>query len=439
MPRNTFHESGGGQSVARAALRHGEAHDAIDRSHSRSTLEVLSDDAVRQEDQRAERSTLIEALCESKVIARPEPVHAAVLLRTDRRGCGRLVELNDGSTRLGRSFEVEARFEDDSVSRSHAEISVDRGHYFITDLGSANGTFVNGQRVQSAALRDGCVIQLGSRVSFRFSLLEEDERQALGRLYELGHYDPLTRVHNRRFLGQHLSAELAFAERHRTSISVVLFDIDHFKRINDEHGHQVGDQVLERVASLAAQEIRTEDVIARYGGEEFMVVLRQTPVDGAAALAERIRRAVSGSRIETESASVEVTLSAGCASLACPGVSDVTELIRLADQRLYRAKGDGRDRVVSGEARLRSVPPVAPVAQPAVGTGSEEPDGPPSRVHRVDRAARAFEALDEELKLVVGLHYQECCSFAEIAAVLDVSEQWVSDRFRVAMEQLNAA
>ena len=152
-------------------------------------------------------------------------------------------------------------------------------------------------------------------------------------------------------------------------------------------------------------------------------------------MAERIRRAVSDRPIEADGAAVVVTLSAGCASLACAGACGVTELIRLADQRLYRAKGGGRDRVVSSEPRLRSIPPVAPEDPPPAEAAEE----PASRVVRVDRAARAFEALDEELQLVVGLHYQERCSFAEIAAVLDTSEHWVRDRFRVAMEQLNAA
>jgi hypothetical protein len=95
---------------------------------------VLSEDAARQEGQRADRSTLIEGLSERPVATHPPPTQAAVLLRTDRRGCGRLIELREGPLRLGRSFEVEARLEEDSVSRQHAEISVDRGHYFISDL-----------------------------------------------------------------------------------------------------------------------------------------------------------------------------------------------------------------------------------------------------------------------------------------------------------------
>jgi diguanylate cyclase (GGDEF)-like protein len=185
--------------------------------------------------------------------------------------------------------------------------------------------------------------------------MEEDEQRALSYLHDLGHYDPLTRVYNRRYLTQHLASELAFAERHETSLSIILLDIDHFKAVNDDHGHQAGDRVLETVAALAAAQIRTEDVIARYGGEEFMIVLRGTPVVGAEVLAERVRRQVSQTAIEIAGGpALHVTLCAGCASLECTGGIHIDELIRLADQRLYRAKGAGRNRVVGSARALPS-------------------------------------------------------------------------------------
>jgi len=383
-------------------------------------------------------------------------------LRTDRRGCGQLIALPPAGARLGRSWDAEARVDDDGVSRLHAQVTFDAGHFWITDLSSRNGTFVNGERVARAALKDGSLVRLGARVSFRFSLVEEDEQQALSYLQELGHYDPLTHVYNRRHLEQHLAAELAFAERHATSISLILLDIDRFKAVNDEHGHPAGDQVLERVAAIMGDQIRVEDMLARYGGEEFVIVLRETPIGGAEALAERIRRAVAEAQIEVSGArALRVTLSAGCASLACTGNANVDELVQLADRRLYLAKQEGRNRVVGAAPRLRTIPapaapaPAAPapalpsqttssqvvasqvVASPAASSqsGAEsdvapaEPH-PTSQVNQLDRLARAFEALPRELKLVVGLHHQENCSFAEIAAILDSTEANVAELYR---------
>ncbi|MEO8183389.1 MAG: diguanylate cyclase [Deltaproteobacteria bacterium] len=385
----------------------------------------------------AERDTLIEGLSgppASDPSLGPGAAHGrvprrGVLLRTDRRGCGQLIALPAERLRLGRSWEAEGHIDDDSISRLHAEISVQEGAFFITDLASKNGTFVDDQRVFSAELHDGSQVRLGARVTFRFSVMEEDEQRALSSLQELSHCDPLTRVYNRRHLEQHLAAELAFAQRHSSAISLILVDLDCFKLVNDQHGHPAGDLVLERVAELMSAQIRVEDMLARYGGEEFIIVLRQTSIGGAEVLAERIRRAVAEASIDIGGGQeLTVTLSAGCASLECSSGSDPAELVQIADRRLYLAKQQGRNRVIGAAARLRSIPP------PPAQTGSEFE--PPSQVHQVERMARAFDALSEQLQLVVGLRYQEDCSFAEIAAVLGITEQHVQQLYEQARVQL---
>jgi two-component system cell cycle response regulator len=354
-----------------------------------------------------------------------------VLLRTDRRGCGQLIALTSEKLRLGRSWEAEGHIEDDSVSRLHAEISVDQGAFFITDLASANGTFVDGERIASAPLQDGSVLRLGTRVSFRFSLMDEDEQRALSSLQDLGHCDPLTRLYNRRHLEQHLAAEFAFAERHSSSISLILLDLDRFKQVNDQHGHPAGDLVLERVAERMTSKIRTEDMLARYGGEEFIIVLRETPIVGAEVLAERIRGAVAETPIEiAPGVSISVTLSAGCASLACSAEAGLEQMLELADRRLYLAKQQGRNRVIGALSRLRSIPVPAPELD------SENDDEPPSQVRQLEQVVQAFDQLPEELKLVVGLRYQEDCSFAEIAAILDSTEQRVQELYEQARLRL---
>jgi two-component system, cell cycle response regulator len=425
MPRDVSHPAGGVNAVVEHERKR------PDEPNTRSSAAAVARSLSRSE-RHADRDTLIEGLARASERA-GELRSSGVLLRTDRRGCGQLIALTE-RLRLGRAWEADARLEDDSVSRLHAEISSEQGAFLITDLGSANGTFVDGQRVTSAELKDGSVVQLGSRVTFRFSVVQEDEQRALSSLQNLGHHDPLTGVYNRRHLEQHLAAELAFAERHDSSISVILLDLDHFKQINDGHGHLSGDLVLERVAQLVTSQIRTEDMLARYGGEEFIIVLRETPIAGAEVLAERIRRVVAAAKIAVATGhELAVTLSAGCASLACTSGAEVEQLVQTADRRLYMAKQQGRNRVVGATPRLRSIPPAA-VAEPEQPAPIESE--PPSQVHRVERLARAFEALPQELQLVVGLRCQEDCTFAEIAEILGCSERQVSELYQQAQALL---
>jgi len=430
MPRDASHPMGGANAVIERTRSKGE--EPMARSSNSAAARSLA-----RSERRAERDTLIDGLSGPPASdaslrpggARRRAPQQGVLLRTDRRGCGQLIALASEKLRLGRSWEAEGHIDDDSISRLHAEISVKEAGFFITDLGSRNGTFVDDERVASAELRDGSLVRLGARVTFRFSVMEEDEQRALSSLQDLGHCDPLTRVYNRRHLEQHLAAELAFAERHTSAISLILLDLDRFKRVNDEHGHPAGDLVLVRVAELISAQIRVEDMLARYGGEEFIIVLRETPIAGAEVLAERIRRAVAEAPIEIGSGqTLAVTLSAGCSSLACCAGSDPGELVQIADRRLYLAKQQGRNRVIGATPRLRSIPP--PPVQPSAESE------PPSQVHQVERMARAFDALSEELKLVVGLRYQEDCSFAEIAAVLDTTEEHVQELYERARAQL---
>lgn len=161
-------------------------------------------------------------------------------------------------------------------------------------------------------------------------------------LRKLAYCDDLTGLPNRRSAERTLDQTLSLAKRHRRDFAVLLLDLDHFKRVNDEHGHDVGDAVLREVGQALARTIRREDVAARWGGEEFVVVLPETSRRDALALAERIRRAVAAS-----STPVPVTISVGVAG-SDQGVSSrlgPEEWIRCADTALYVAKKEGRNRV----------------------------------------------------------------------------------------------
>jgi len=263
---------------------------------------------------------------------------------------GRVVSVTPEGLRLGRSDDCEICFDDASLSRVHARALRLLGtQFFLRDEGSTNGTFVNGTRLtQAVELSDGDRIQLGNATLLRFAIVGDAEEAALVRVYQAGRVDGLTGIANRAAFNERLEKEVAFATRHGTPLSLALFDVDHFKKINDTFGHPAGDEVLKGVAGLLSRTVRTEDVVARYGGEEFVVVMRGLDRDGARALAERLREAIAAHPVAAAGQVIRLTVSAGVASLVCCGPGgDKTALVAKADARLYLAKQGGRNRVVA--------------------------------------------------------------------------------------------
>ena len=165
------------------------------------------------------------------------------------------------------------------------------------------------------------------------------------RLEVLAHTDPLTQVLNRRALTARLAAELERARRYDSSVSLLMVDLDHFKRINDTLGHLAGDDMLREIAAMLQESIRSVDVVARYGGEEFVVVLPETNAAGAVAFAERLRERIASMTFAEAYGGARVTVSIGVAAYTAPGVPSIDALFGLADEALYRAKADGRNKV----------------------------------------------------------------------------------------------
>lgn len=269
-----------------------------------------------------------------------------VLVETSGPFAGRPHLLTDDNL-LGRSTECGVRMDDDALSRQHARILRVGRDYVLEDLGSLNGCYVGDRRVERAVLADGARVRFGASVELRFQLVTDDEKRSLVRIYEAGLRDALTGLANRKQLEEQLKAELSFARRHGTALSLVMVDVDRFKSVNDVHGHLVGDAVLRHVASTIAAAVRIEDIVARFGGEEFVVVARATTLAGGRDVAERLRAAVEQAQVRIGGVVLRITASFGVASLTCIEKPTMGALIACADARLYGAKAAGRNRVVA--------------------------------------------------------------------------------------------
>lgn len=265
-----------------------------------------------------------------------------VIYSSDQRQFGKRYVLGDEPLTVGRGQENRLVLDNDSVSRRHCRVEKRNASWHVVDLDSTNGTYVNDDQVGEYQLRRGDQVKIGDTI-VKFLSGSDLEAQYHETIYRMTIIDGLTQIHNKRYLMETLEREIPRARRHGRPLSVVMFDIDHFKGINDNYGHLAGDYVLKELATLVKSRLRPDDVVGRYGGEEFCALLPETPVHGAAAIAEDLRRRVQERRFVFEGESIPVTVSLGCAELG--GEMDVLLLIKSADERLYEAKRGGRNRV----------------------------------------------------------------------------------------------
>jgi diguanylate cyclase (GGDEF)-like protein len=256
---------------------------------------------------------------------------------------GKRVQLGAAPFEIGRSSKNDLFIDQESISRHHARITFDGANFWVADLESTNGTFVNDDVVHEQRLRDGDQVRVGRSI-LKFMTGENIEVHYHEEIYRLMTVDGLTQVYNRRYFNEALEREFNRSKRYDRALSLVAFDIDHFKRVNDTHGHLAGDNLLRQIVAAVKPRLRREDIFARTGGEEFGVLLPEVPLDGARATAEKVRRIVETTPLKVDHDAVPVTISLGCAML---GPADTTpdELYRRADERLYEAKQGGRNRV----------------------------------------------------------------------------------------------
>ncbi len=271
--------------------------------------------------------------------------HTACLVVIYGADLGKRITLGTDEIECGRSTQTGIPLDDDAVSRRHARFAWTGSGYLVADLGSTNGTYVNDASVRERTLADGDQVKIGHSI-FKFICGSNVELTYHETIYRLMTFDGLTQIHNKRSFETVLEREVSRAHRYRRPLSLVLFDIDHFKRVNDDCGHLAGDAVLRQLASLISANIRREDILARVGGEEFAIIVPEIALQPARVVAEKLRVLVERTPCRFEEANIPITSSFGVAEVGATPPMGATELYQIADGQLYAAKRGGRNRVV---------------------------------------------------------------------------------------------
>jgi len=291
------------------------------------------------------RSTMITAVSTLPPAVHIEAPSAACLVVIHGKDIGRRIAMDGNVLECGRSMQIDIPIDDEAASRKHARFAWTGSSYIVSDLGSTNGTFVNDVHVRERTLHDGDRIQVG-RTIFKFICGSNIELLYHEEIYRLMACDGLTQVHNKRSFEVTLEREVSRSNRYKRPLSLVLFDIDHFKSINDTHGHLAGDVVLRQMAAMVSANVRREDTLARVGGEEFGLLLPEVSMEAARAVAEKLRVIIERTPCTFEETRIDITSSFGVAELSFEGNMGPTELYQAADAQLYAAKKAGRNRVM---------------------------------------------------------------------------------------------
>ncbi len=325
----------------RAALAaHAEAFKSSSRHRDGVKIAVEGPFAIRSRmspSRVANRTTLSSSFTEEP----RERSGKTCLIVVSGPNAGELVTLKQRETVLGRGEDCDIQLRHDSVSRRHTLVTSILDRWLAIDLGSTNGTYINATRIERAELKEGDLLRVGKVI---LKLLgSSHDQEYLRQVLELANTDALTGLYNRRRFDESLSAELRRTHEAGAQHSLILFDVDLFKDVNDQFGHRAGDAVLKHLAAVAKSQLMSGQELFRTGGEEFAVLLPNTPHSLARICAERIRRAVEETTFNVEGRPIRVTLSLAVARFE---VNDnVTSVYQRADKLLYCAKANGRNRV----------------------------------------------------------------------------------------------
>ena len=279
----------------------------------------------------------------------------AVLTVIQGREIGRDYRLRKDTYIIGRDRECDVCVPENTVSRRHAKIRrkyiKDRGsyEYRLTDAGSTNRTLVNNIEEHDVLLQKGDKIRIGNTI-LRFELLDAEDIKYHKTIQKKIKYDDLTGLLTKESLYLALEHELQRCAQFDMPLSVLMMDLDHFKKVNDTHGHQAGSHTLAEIGGIIGKNLRRTDVSARYGGEEFVSYLSEQTKQDALVAADHLRRIIENSPTIFRDTAIPVTISIGIAQFPDDGVT-IDELVARADEALYAAKNNGRNQVcLAGDA-----------------------------------------------------------------------------------------
>ncbi len=271
------------------------------------------------------------------------PNGKACLIQYSGTRVGKRYILDENDMDIGRIETTDIYINDPSISRKHCHITIRNNICEINDLGSSNGTFVNEKRIETIKLKHNDMVRIGS-VILKYIADGNSEGAFMDNIYKKATIDATTAIYNKQYLIDELDSHFKLSKNYGRPLSLIIFDLDHFKKVNDVYGHNAGDFILKGCAQLAKQTIRKTDMIARFGGEEFVIILPDTEKKQAVEMAERVRSKIGNSPFKIDGKLIKQTISAGV-SLLTDRFKNPKELIEDADHKLYQAKKTGRNKV----------------------------------------------------------------------------------------------
>jgi diguanylate cyclase (GGDEF)-like protein len=273
----------------------------------------------------------------------------ACLVQYNGTTLGRRYNIERNGMVCGRSPDVDIVVNEKSLSRQHAKFHVSAdGQVSVEDLNATNGTFVNDAKIVATKqeLKDGDILRLGT-VLFKFYGKDNVDNLFHDKIYRMVTIDNGTQIFNKKYLTESLETEFRFAKLYERPLSLIYYDLDHFKKVNDTHGHSVGDFILKESAAITSSTIRKNDIFGRVGGEEFCIVLPDTELKVACDLAERIRKAIESYVFRySDDLELNQTISMGVAAFNT-SMQDYDQLLDAADKKLYESKNTGRNKISS--------------------------------------------------------------------------------------------
>lgn len=280
----------------------------------------------------------------SSIFNPPKRTTMACFVQYSGTNLGKRYVLEQEEMVIGRSPNVQIVINEQSVSRNHAKCSIQESKVYIQDLGSSNGTYINDRKLtEEYCLHDGDILRLGNIV-FKFFAQGNVENVFHDKIYRMATIDALTQTFNKKYLLEALDSEFKFSRTYSRPLSLIYFDLDHFKKVNDTHGHAVGDGILKETCSVVRSVIRREDIFCRFGGEEFVILLPATDAGTAYEQAERIRIKLASHDFKINGLQLKQTVSMGVSQLN-GSISTPEKLLEDADKKLYQSKTSGRNRV----------------------------------------------------------------------------------------------